>query len=116
MLETDDESSFEENSIDKSSPELPHEDFQKRRRRMMKLTQFFGVSHTEIASSVVNAKPDEKFSRSLDAEPQEDAQAAMVDYDVGVKIASRRRWGSGEDMRDVELSDAITRLRGLKSN
>lgn len=114
--ETDDKaSSVEEDIIDISSPELPHGGFQERRRRVTKLSQFFGVSHSEIASSVVNAKPDDRTTFSLDVEPQKYASAAIVEQEVGVKIVSRRRWGLGEDMRDVELSDAITRLRGLRS-
>ncbi|XP_006454468.1 hypothetical protein AGABI2DRAFT_114222 [Agaricus bisporus var. bisporus H97] len=108
-------SSVEEDIIDISSPELPHGGFQERRRRVTKLSQFFGVSHSEIASSVVNAKPDDRTTFSLDVEPQKYASAAIVEQEVGVKIVSRRRWGLGEDMRDVELSDAITRLRGLRS-
>jgi hypothetical protein len=103
------------NVISPSPPTKPRVEFQERRRRVAKLSQFFGVDQAEIASSLVFAKRDDhhpvdderrKLSLGSYAEPME----------VGVKMISRRRWGHGEDMRDVELSDAINKLRFLKAN
>lgn len=99
-------------------PKMPDVEFQERRRRVAKLSHFFGVNHTEIASSMVFTKPSDHRPTSLDV--VESGKSAPVSggepIEVGVKLVSRRRWGLGEDMRDVELSDAITKLRCLKAN
>ncbi|KXN89875.1 hypothetical protein AN958_04879 [Leucoagaricus sp. SymC.cos] len=101
-----------ENVMPTTPPTKPHADFQERRRRVAKLSQFFGVDHAEIASSLVFTKPDQHR--------EESQKPVSISYgestEVGVKVVSRRRWGLGEDMRDVELSDAINKLRSLKAN
>lgn len=100
-----------------SPPKAPRVDFQERRRRVAKLSQFFGVDHAEIVSSLVFTKPDGHRPASLDAEAERLTSVSHGEpVEVGVKVVSRRRWGSGEDMKDVELSDAINKLRCLKAS
>ncbi|KAF9452614.1 hypothetical protein P691DRAFT_803729 [Macrolepiota fuliginosa MF-IS2] len=106
-------SPLEEENVIPDSPLKPSRaEFQERRRRVAKLSHFFGVNHAEIASSLVFTKPDSCQSTSTDDELKGPAPAP----EVGVKLVSRRRWGSGEDMRDVELGDAIHKLRSLKAS
>lgn len=101
----------EENVMLPSPPKFT--DFQERRRRVTKLTQFFGVNHAEL-SSIMFTKPGGFRSTSIDE--QASSMSIPEPAEVGVKMVSRRRWGLGEDMREVEISDAITKLRGLKAN
>jgi hypothetical protein len=100
-----------------SPPTKPPIDFQERRRRVAKLSQFFGVNHAEIASSVVFTKSDHHRASSIEEGSQKRISVSYGEpVEVDVKVVSRRRWGFGEDMRDVELSDAINKLRCLKAN
>lgn len=100
-----------------SSLETPRAKFQERRRRVAKLSQFFGVDHAEIASSLVFTKPSRDRPPSLSEITRRPTSLSYGEpVEVGVKVVSRRRWGLGEDMRDVELSDAINKLRCLKAS
>lgn len=95
-----------------SSLTRPETDFQERRRRITKLSQFFGVRHADLASVVMKPKHHRTTSSIFSQK--------SVSFDeptrVGIKMISRKRFGSGEDMREVELGDAIDKLRCLKVN
>lgn len=120
VLENETDPAEDENVMPPSPPATPHVEFQERRKRVAKLSQFFGVNHAEIPSSLVFTKPSGKPSGDRPTSLSDITHRPMsMSYgepvEVGVKVVSRRRWGLGEDMRDVELTDAINRLRCLKS-
>lgn len=107
----------DEKTVPSPPPEAPHIEFQERRKRVTKLSQFFGVNHAEIASSLVFTKPSGNLPASLDDTIHSPMSLSYGEpVEVGVKVVSRRRWGLGEDMRDVELTDAINKLRFLKAS
>ncbi|KAJ3567360.1 hypothetical protein NP233_g6414 [Leucocoprinus birnbaumii] len=104
-----------ENVMPTLPPTMPRVDFQERRRRVAKLSQFFGVNHSEIASSVVFTKPNHHPAVSIDELQKQVSISSEEPAEVGVKVIRPRRWGLGADMRDVEMSDAISKLRGLRA-
>lgn len=74
--------------------------FQERRRRAAKLSRFFGVGYQDISSSLRDVVPPPPTAH------------------VDVKMAGRRFWSfdSRPDMQNVDMADAIDKLRGLKAN
>jgi len=97
----------------RSSLTRPGTDFQERRKRITKLSRFFGVGYADL-TPVVATKPKHHRTTSSIFTPK------LVSLEeptrVGIKVISRKRFGSGEDMREVELGDAIDKLRCLKAN
>lgn len=90
-------------------------DFQERRRQITKLSQFFGVNHADLAP-VVTTKPKHCCAISSDLSQKSVSSESGEPTKVGIKMISRKRFGFGESMREVELGDAINKLRCLKAN
>lgn len=92
-----------------NAPDTPHQGpgnsaFQERRRRVAKLTRFFGVGYQHLTDSI----PPDSMPSSL-AHPL--PEAVQVEVNVGNRS---RFWGPQRNMQETDMYEAIDKLRSLK--
>jgi hypothetical protein len=77
--------------------------FQERRRRVAKLTRFFGVGYQHISPSI----PSDTFP----SPPNPPSEAV----EVAINVGHRRFWGIQNDFQETHMQEAIDKLRELRS-
>lgn len=85
--------------------------FGDRRRRAAKLCQFFGVDHQTLGLSLF-------ATQNLHIPPMEEQESRNLTVGVRVNMPPRpwSRGGSEPDMKEVEVTDVIDKLRCMKAS